>query len=163
VTAVYDRLSPEHFAAPYETFALMRENDLLYWHEQMGMWYQDVHARIRDKRFSSARVDAFMPPDGDDEKTRAVRRFFTDWMAFSDPPEHTRLRKLVARAFVLRTIATLESFIQQAVNEALDGVRGQDQIDIIADFGFPVPSRVSGTCWAWLRRPHRRAPLGAHR
>jgi hypothetical protein len=100
----------------------------LYWHEQMGMWfatrYQDVDALARDKRFSSARVDAFIPPDGDDEKTRAVRRFFTDWMAFNDPPEHTRLRKLVARAFVPRTIATLESFIHQAVDEALDGVRG---------------------------------------
>jgi cytochrome P450 len=148
VTASYDLLSPQHFAAPYETFALMRENDPLYWHEQMGMWfatrYQDVHALTRDRRFNSARVDAFMPPGGDDEKTRAVRRFFADWMAFSDPPEHTRLRKLVARAFVPRTIATLESFIQQAVDEALDGVRGQDQIDIIADFGFPAPSRVIG-------------------
>jgi len=147
VTAAYDLLSPEHFAAPYETFALMRENDPLYWHEQLGMWfatrYQDVHALTRDKRFSSARVDAFMPP-GDDEKTQAVRRHFTDWMAFSDPPEHTRLRKLVSRAFVPRTIATLESFIYQAVDEALDRVKGQDQIDIIADFGFPVPSRVIG-------------------
>ena len=147
MTAAYDILSPEHFAAPYETFALMRENDPLYWHEQMGMWfatrYQDVQTISRDKRFSSARVDAFMPP-GDDERTQAVRRHFTDWMLFSDPPEHTRLRKLVARAFVPRTIAILESFIHQAVNDALDRVDGQDQIDIIADFGFPVPSRVIG-------------------
>ena len=147
VPAAYDLLSPEHFAAPYETFALMRENDPLYWHERMGLWfatrYQDVHVITRDKRFSSARVDGFMPP-GDDDATRAVRRFFTDWMAFSDPPEHTRLRKLVSRAFVPRTIAILESFIHQAVDDALDRVDGQDQIDIIADFGFPVPSRVIG-------------------
>jgi cytochrome P450 len=147
VTVAYDILSPEHFAAPYDTFALMRENDPLYWHEQMGMWfatrYRDVHAVTRDKRFSSARVDTFMPP-GDDDATRAVRQHFTDWMLFSDPPEHTRLRKLVSRAFVPRTIATLETFIHQAVDEALDRVKGQDQIDIIADFGFPVPSRVIG-------------------
>ena len=145
MTAAYDLLSPEHFAAPYETFALMRENDPLYWHEQMGMWfatrYQDVHAVSRDRRFSSARVDAFMPP-GKDEKAQAVRRFFTDWMLFSDPPEHTRLRKLVSRAFVPRSIAMLEPFIHSVVDEALDRVKGQDQIDIIGDFGFPVPSRV---------------------
>ena len=145
MTVAYDLLSPEHFAAPYETFALMRENDPLYWHEQMGMWFatrfQDVHAISRDRRFSSARVDAFMPP-GNDEKTQAVRRFFTDWMLFSDPPEHTRLRKLVSRAFVPRSIAMLESFVHQVVDEALDRVKGQDQIDVIGDFGFPVPSRV---------------------
>ncbi len=145
MTAAYDLLSPGHFAAPYETFALMREHDPLYWHEQMGMWfatrYRDVHAISRDRRFSSARVDAFMPP-GSDEKTQAVRRFFTDWMLFSDPPEHTRLRKLVSRAFVPRSIAMLESFIHQVVDGALDQVKGQEQIDIIGDFGFPVPSRV---------------------
>jgi cytochrome P450 len=145
VTASYDLLSPEHFAAPYETFALMRENDPLYWHEQMGMWfatrYRDVHAISRDRRFSSARVDAFMPP-GTDEKTQAVRRFFTDWMLFSDPPQHTRLRKLVSRAFTPRSIAMLESYVHRTVDEALDQVDGKDQIDIIGDFGFPVPSRV---------------------
>jgi cytochrome P450 len=146
VTGTYDLLSPEHFAAPYDTFALMRENDPLCWHEQMGVWfvtrYQDVHAISRDhRRFSSDRVDAFVPP-GTDEKTQAVRRFFTDWMVFTDPPEHTRLRKLVSRAFAPRSIAMLESYTRRVVDEALDRVNGQDQIDIIGDFGFPVPSRV---------------------
>jgi cytochrome P450 len=145
VTAAYDLLSPAHFAAPYGTFALMRENDPLYWHEQTGMWfvtrYQDVHAISRDRRFSSARVDAFMPP-GTDEKTQAVRRFFTDWMVFTDPPEHTRLRKIFSGVFAPRSIAMLESFTHRVVDEALDRVKGQDQIDIIGDFGFPVPSRV---------------------
>lgn len=144
-TASYDLVSPAHFAAPYETYALMRENDPLYWHGQMGMWfatrYQDVHVILRDRRFSSARADTLMPP-GNDEKTQAALRFFTDWMVFSDPPEHTRLRKLISRAFVPRSIAMLEPFVQRVVNEALDRVKGQEQIDIIGDFGFPVPSRV---------------------
>jgi pimeloyl-[acyl-carrier protein] synthase len=147
MTAAYDLLSPDHFAAPYETYALMRENDPLYWLEPLGMWFatrnQDVHAITRDRRFSAARVDAFMPP-GNDEKTQTVRQFFTDWMLFSDPPAHTRLRRLVSRAFVPRSIAMLESFVHQVVDEALDRVKGQDQIDIIGDFGFPVPSRVIG-------------------
>jgi cytochrome P450 len=144
-TATYDLLSPEHFAAPYETFARMREHDPLYWHEQTGMWfvtrYQDVHAVSRDRRFSSDKVDFFVPP-GTDEKKLAVRRFFTDWMVFCDPPGHTRLRKLVSRAFTPRSIAMLESFTQRAADEALDRVSGKDQIDIIGDIGLPVPSRV---------------------
>ncbi len=145
MTATYDLLSPAHFAAPYETFALMRENDPLYWHEQTGLWfvtrYQDVHAVARDRRFSSNRIHSFMPP-GTDEKTQAVRRFFIDWMVFTDPPEHTRLRKLFSRVFSSRSIAMLEPYIHRVADEALDRVKGQDQIDIIRDFGFRVPSRV---------------------
>jgi cytochrome P450 len=145
MTATYDLLSPALFAEPYPTFDLMRQSDPLYWHEQMGVWfatrYHDVRTVIRDSRFSSARVDAFMPPRNDD-KTQAMRQFYDDWMLFSDPPEHTRLRRLAARAFTPRSTATLESFVHRAVDEALDRVKGQDQIDIIADFGFPVPARV---------------------
>jgi cytochrome P450 len=145
MTATYDLLSPALFAEPYPTFDLMRQSDPLYWHEQMGVWFatrhDDVRTVIRDSRFSSARVDAFMPPRNDD-KTQAMRQFYNDWMLFSDPPEHTRLRRLAARAFTPRSTATLESFVHRAVDEALDRVKGQDQIDIIADFGFPVPARV---------------------
>ena len=145
MTATYDLLSPALFAEPYPTFDLMRQSDPLYFHEPMGVWfttrYQDVRIVNRDSRFSSARVDAFMPP-GTDGKTQALRQFYTDWMLFSDAPEHTRLRRLAARAFTARNIAALESFVQRAVDEALDRVKGRDQIDIIADFGFPVPARV---------------------
>jgi cytochrome P450 len=145
MTATYDLISQDHFAAPYQTYALMRQNDPLYWDEQMGMWfvtrYADVHVVTRDRRFSTARVDSVVPP-GTDEKTVAVRRFFNDWMLFNDPPEHTRLRKLCSRAFAPRSIATLESYVQRVVDEALDHVRGKDQIDILGDFGQPVPSRV---------------------
>jgi cytochrome P450 len=145
MTAAYDLLSPAHFAAPYETFALMREKDPLYWHEQTGLWfvtrYQDVHAVARDRRFSSNRIHSFMPP-GTGEKKEAVRRFFTDWMVFTDPPEHTRLRKLFSRAFSASSIARLEPYVHRVTDEALDLVKGQDQIDIVRDFGFRVPSQV---------------------
>src|SRR5712691_2085751 len=123
----------------------MRQNDPLYWHEQTGLWFvsrfQDVHAVLRDRRFSAARVDGFMPTGGD-EKTQVVRRFFTDWMVFQDPPEHTRLRKLISRAFAPRNIAALESYIQLVVDESLDRVKDQEQIDIIRDLALPVPARV---------------------
>ena len=145
MSSTYDLLSPALFADPYPTFDLMRRSDPLYWHEPMGVWfatrYQYVRIVNRDSRFSSARVDAFMPSRADDQ-TQALRQFYIDWMLFSDPPEHTRLRKLAARAFTPRNIATLESFVHRAVDETLDRVQGQDQIDVIADFGFPVPASV---------------------
>jgi cytochrome P450 len=145
MTTAYDLLSPALFADPYPVFSVMRRDDPLYWNEQLGIWfatrYQDVRTVIRDGRFSTARVDAFVPA-GTDDSTQAMRQFYRDWMLFSDPPEHTRLRRLASRAFTPRSIAALEPFVHRAVDEALDGVEGQDRIDIIGDFGFPVPSRV---------------------
>jgi cytochrome P450 len=141
----YDLLSPAFHADPYPVYAVMRRSDPLYFYEDMGVWfatrYQDVRTVTRDARFSTARVDAFMPPGTDDQAT-AMRQFYGDWMLFNDPPDHTRLRKLAARAFTPRSIAALEPFIRKAVDTALDRVAGQDQIDIISDFGFPVPSQV---------------------
>lgn len=135
MATTYDLLSPEHFAAPFQTYALMRQSDPLYWHEQMGILfatrYEDVHAIIRDRRFSADRVDSFMQP-GSDEKTLAVRRFLTGWMLFSDPPEHTRLRQLFSRAFAPRSIAMLESFTHRAGRGPAEpdgaGQRGRDGV-----------------------------------
>jgi cytochrome P450 len=79
----YDLLSPDHFSSPWATFARMRADDPLYWCEPMGLHvatrYADVRAISRDRRFSAARVDAFMSA-GTDDRTEAVRRFFSDWM-----------------------------------------------------------------------------------
>jgi hypothetical protein len=141
----YDLLSAGHFASPWATFARMRADDSLYWCEPMGLHvatrYADVRAITRDGRFSSARVDGFMPA-GADDRTAAVRRFFSDWMAFQDPPAHSRLRRLASHAFVPRVIAGLEDYVRQAVADALARVDGKDQLDIVRDVGFPVPSQV---------------------
>jgi cytochrome P450 len=63
-------------------------------------------------------------------------------MAFQDPPERSRLRRLAAHAFVPRAIAGLEDYVRQTVAETLARLDGKDQLDIIRDLGFPVPSRV---------------------
>jgi cytochrome P450 len=140
----YDLQSVGFFADPYETLARMRQDDPLYWDDALGMWlvtrYSDVRAISRDRRTSVARMGFLIP--GDDEKSQVVRRFLSDWMLFSDPPAHTRLRQLVARAFAPRSIGALEAVIQGVADEALAEVDGADQIDVTRDFGFPVPARV---------------------
>jgi cytochrome P450 len=144
VVASYDLQSAEFFRDPYATLARMRQDDPLYWDESLGTWlatrYSDVRAITRDGRMSVARMDFLMT--GTDEKSQVVRRFLGDWMLFSDPPGHTRMRQLVARAFAPRAVGTLEAAIQRIVDEALAGVDGAGQIDIVRDLGFPVPSRV---------------------
>jgi cytochrome P450 len=70
-----------------------------------------------------------------------VRRFLGDWMLFTDPPGHTRLRQLVSRALAPRSVASLEPAIARIVDEALDRADG-GRLDIVRDLGFPVPARV---------------------
>ena len=59
-----------------------------------------------------------------------------------DPPDHTRLRSLVSKAFTPRMIEQLRPRIQQIANELVDAVQAQGKMDLIADFATPLPIMV---------------------
>ena len=63
-------------------------------------------------------------------------------MLDSDPPDHTRLRRLTAKAFTPQMIANLEPRIQQITDELLDAIQKKGKMDLISDFAFPLPFRV---------------------
>ena len=65
-------------------------------------------------------------------------------MLYRDPPDHTRLRAAVSRAFTPRTIETLRPRIQQLVDELLDRVQDAGAMDVIADLAAPLPVAVIG-------------------
>lgn len=56
-----------------------------------------------------------------------------------DPPEQTRFRRLINRAFTARTVADLESRVTAVVHDLLDGVRGKDHIDLVTELAYPLP------------------------
>jgi cytochrome P450 len=66
-------------------------------------------------------------------------------MIFMDPPEHTRLRRLVSRAFTARRVATLETDIRATCTELLDAQRDKPGFDYVADFGARLPATVIAT------------------
>ena len=63
-------------------------------------------------------------------------------MLQTDPPDHTRLRRLVSKAFTPRMIEQLRPRIQQITDELLDAVQEQGAMDLIADFAYPLPITV---------------------
>lgn len=148
MNAVYDLSSDAYYTDPYPTYARMRRDDPVYLHPDMGMWFvtrhADVLALMRDPRWSSQRVDLLFtgvsPELGDDIKV--VHRFYTDWLVFLDPPGHSRLRRLMTRAFTPRRIEVIREFAQATVDRALDRVAGAGRFDLIADFSAPVPAQV---------------------
>jgi cytochrome P450 PksS len=63
-------------------------------------------------------------------------------MLGADPPDHTRLRGLVSKAFTPRMIEELRPRIQQITDELLDAVQEQRQMDLVTDFAYPLPMTV---------------------
>jgi cytochrome P450 len=63
-------------------------------------------------------------------------------MLSTDPPDHTRLRKLVQAAFTMRRIEALRPRIEEIAAELVEGLRGRETADLMDDFAFPLPMRV---------------------
>jgi cytochrome P450 len=61
------------------------------------------------------------------------------WMLQLDPPDHTRLRGLVVKAFTARRVDEMRPRIQQIVDQAIDRVASQGRMDLIADFAYRLP------------------------
>ncbi len=109
--------------------------------------YDDAIALLKDPRFIKDTQKVSKPSDGHDtaeESASVIQRFLTFRrdMLTVDPPDHTRLRGLVSKAFTPRMIEQLRPRIQQIADELLDAVQAQGRMDLIADFAFPLPITV---------------------
>jgi cytochrome P450 len=145
VTVQYNPFIPEVHANPYPMYARLRAEDPIHWSPLMEAWvltrYDDVAAVLTDSRFSADRRQArnrFA-----DEIARREEEFGpfgrTRTMLTSDPPEHTRLRRLVSKAFTPRMVEGLRPRIQAIVDELLDEAAQNGRMDVIRDLAYPLP------------------------
>lgn len=107
-----------------------------------GIWrltrYADVVRLLRDVPCGVRTTDGRIPGLDDEALRQGQGRF----MLQTDPPDHTRLRKLVSRAFTPRAVERMRGSAQRIVDECLDAVDGRGEMDLIADLALPVPSGV---------------------
>jgi len=139
----------EFIANPYKVYSQLRAAPLL-WTDTFrnGAWlvtrYADVLAGLHDARLSSRRshnLTAALPADAQKEFA-TFNQIFSRWMLFLDPPEHTRLRKLLNKEFTPNMIQRLRPRIQRAVDALLDEVDGKSEMEFMTDFANPLPVRV---------------------
>lgn len=123
---------------PYPLYRLLHRGPRVHWNEVLGAWmlprYDDVIAALTDPRLSAERnVTPITPEENDTGVARS--------MLVSDPPDHTRLRGLVQKAFTPRMIDGLRPRIVAIVRELLDRLedRGTADVDLIADLAYPLP------------------------
>lgn len=146
----FDLFSPGVRACPHPTYSAMRSDAPLYrltTPTGQQLWYvtryKDVAALLRDKRLVNDVRSALTA----DELARLPapapsHRFLTNHMLHADPPRHTRLRSLVGKAFSPQHISKLAPRIEALAEELLTEVAPRGQMDLIADFAFPLPITV---------------------
>jgi len=131
--------TPEFRDDPYPFLHRLRERDPVN-ETPVGIWrltrYADVARLLYEVPAGVRTTEGELP--GVDETNYPPRLF----MLQQDPPNHTRLRKLVSRAFTPRAIAAWRPRIEQVTQACLDRVAERGQMDVIADLALPVPSTL---------------------
>ena len=97
---------------------------------------------MRDKRFGKDYVERTIRRYGPKIMEEPVFRSMSHWMLQQDPPDHTRLRGLVVKAFTARRVEDMRPRIQQIVDETLDRIIPQGKMDLIEDFAFRLPVTI---------------------
>ena len=129
----YNPVSEEVARDPYAVYRRLRDKDPVHRMRLVDAWvltrYEDADAMLRDhERFGAEN-----------------RRFYDAGLTTLldiDPPDHTRLRALVSRAFTPRSVKSWHGRVQAIADRLLDAVADQDRFDLIAAFGYPLPVTV---------------------
>ncbi len=147
---VFNPFDPGFAADPYPHYAALRVADPVH-QTAFGPWlltrYADVVAVLRDPTASVEATNATLTPLQEQmqaqldelagDRSRGSRAMLT-----LDPPDHDRLRRLVAKAFTPRTVEQLAPLCTRLVDDALDGAAARGGFDVIADLAFPLPFTV---------------------
>lgn len=134
--------SPEFFTDPYPHLARLRKESPVTQVEPMGIWavtrYEDVRHVLRSPLvFSSTAFQAvfqMLSPALMQEDTSVVNS-----MIAKDPPDHTRLRRLVNRAFTPEAITDLEPRIRKLSQDLLAAIGDKPEFDLVHEFSMPLP------------------------
>ena len=134
----FNPFDPAVMADPYPFYELMRERDPVHWNGTVRVWFLTRHADVsellRDDRFSADRTQSeryVPPPPGRERPARS--------MLVVDPPDHTRLRDLVSKAFSPRMVEQLRPRIEAITAELIEGLARSDEADLIPGFAYPLP------------------------
>ncbi len=154
----FDPTSPAFLADPYPVLAELREATPVLRHEELDRWFvtrhADVRACLRDRRLGRNYRHV-----GSDEEFRAlpldprwqgfwdVERWSLLWL---EPPDHTRIRKLVAAAFTPRSVEAVREPAARLARELLDPLVERGHMELLCDFAQPYSI---GLICEWLGVP----------
>ena len=154
----YDQFCHGRLADPYPFYQRLRAESPVHWCAPLDCWlvtgYDDVLAGHNDPRLSSDKMRVKMKQLSPALRNKVERlgQHLSMWVSHTDPPDHTRLRRLVHMAFTPAVVADIRPRIQRIVDGLVDRAETGKRIDVIADFAYPLP--VTVVC-EWLGIPAR--------
>lgn len=145
-------VTADFVADPYPTLARLREEDPVHWSDSIGGWvvtrYADIVGTFLDVSHFTSEGRLATVLDHLPEESQAGLPLFAAWyrrksLIFSDPPDHTRLRKLVLHsAFLPGQVAAMRPRIEAIVDQLLDEVEADGGMEAIGSFAFSLPALV---------------------
>jgi pimeloyl-[acyl-carrier protein] synthase len=139
--------STEFLGDPYPTYELLRREDPVHWSDDWGCWivtrYEDVSAVLREtKVFSSAgRFSRMIEGLPEELRHEILEAWPLSGLFQSDPPEYTRHRQLLGKAFT-QHLPPMRAKVEQMVSAIAEVATARGQIDIIDDLAAPLPADV---------------------
>jgi cytochrome P450 len=149
---VFDPFDPLWASDPFPLYADLRERAPIH-RNDLGFWvvakHADCLAILRDRRASSDSMNVavermpqgFRTPMLEDDPMAAVMVEMRPFL-FRDPPDHTRLRSLVSKAFTPKVVESMRAGTEQVVDQLLDAAFDAGQVDLLEAFAYPLPVRV---------------------
>lgn len=145
----FDPSAPDFLQNPYPTYDRLRANPIFY-HLPSGYWYfcayDDVTTLLRDRRLG-CQIEHVIPREalGLPPKRPEYAPFdrLSEHSLFDkEPPDHTRLRGLVHKAFTPRRVESLRAQVERITNSLIDSVIERGTMEVLADFATPLPVTV---------------------
>ena len=147
-TLIYDPADAAVRRNPFPLYARLQDEDPVHWSPSLRAWvltrYADVRQMMLSDTLSPDRLRPFYAQlQGERrELLSEVMRYMSLWMVFRDPPEHTRLRRLVGTVFNLRALESLDGAVTRVVDHLLDKLPTDRAIDWAHDVAMPLPAYV---------------------
>ncbi|MFN5604164.1 MAG: cytochrome P450 [Actinomycetes bacterium] len=145
--AVFTPLDPAFRANPYPFYAALREHDPVHRTGDVVILtrYEDVAYTLRSNDFSrdiEANGNEPTDPLSRAKRERRRSRNSSKTILNLDPPDHTRLRRLVSKAFTPSSIENLRPRVQHLVDDVLDRAAVRGGMELIDELAFPIPFQV---------------------
>ena len=160
----FDPWNPKFVAYPYDAYAELRAGPPVTFFEPTNQWlvprFDDVNALLRDRRLGrtylhvATHEEMGRPPDP--EHLAPFWHVIRNGMLDREPPDHTRLRRLVSAAFTPRRVAELKPTVQRLAGDLASAFVANGGGDLIADVAEPLPVTVIAEL---LGMPHADRPL----
>lgn len=146
--ALYNPRDQQLLNDPLPVFRQLQAEDPCHWCGPLKSWlitrYEDSRDILRDEQISANRLSPYFAslPDQQRASVSEIVRYLNTWVAFKDPPEHTRMRSLLNKVFTPGAIRTLRPAVEQAVDHILAPLQDKPEFDFIDEVAYPLPAAV---------------------